>query len=268
MDDKWDVLVEGSWLHFQRSWTGFRVYSIRFVSTPAGWTIAEAVVTGDHRKYKANPPPMESVMIEWLVQGVLLADWETKPSPFSDYEPMPPVLPRSIWIEPGWLLAGLYPGDLNPEMAKAKLDRLRSAGVAHIIDLTGPKERGSNGKQLVPYSEYANSIGFSVRRVPLSATGIPDVNLLRDALDEIEQALGAGRPTYVHDVSGRGRSCLVAGCWLLLSGQATNEDVLDLLSLSENGAVGSLRLPARSDYRHFLKTTRDFYSPALEPKPS
>jgi len=104
--------------------------------------------------------------------------------------------------------------------------------------------------------------------VPLPSTGIPDVNLLRDVLDEIEQALGAGRPTYVHDVSGRGRSCLAAGCWLLSSGQAKNEDVLDLLSLPENGVVGSLRLPDRSDYRHFLKTTRDFYPTTSEPRPS
>jgi hypothetical protein len=268
MDDRWDVFVEGAWVHFQRSWTSFRVYSIRFISTAAGWTIAEAVVTGDHRKYHPNPPHMETAIIEWLVQGVLLGQWETEQSPFSGGESIPAPLPRSIWIEPGWFLAGLYPGDLNPEIAQAKLDRLRSAGVAHIIDLTSPKERGSNGKQLVPYSEYARSKGFSLRRVPLSTTGIPSVNLLRDALDEIEQALEAGRPTYVHDLSGRGRSGLVAGCWLLWSGQAKNEDILDRLRLPENGAQGSLQLPDRSDYRNFLKTTRDFNPTTPEPKPS
>lgn len=94
------------------------------------------------------------------------------------------------------------------------------------------------------------------------------MNLLRDALDEIEQALEAGSPTYVHDLSGRGRSVLVAGCWLLWSGQAKNEDVLDRLRLPENGTQGSLQLPDRSDYRNFLKTTRDLYPTTPEPKPS
>jgi hypothetical protein len=268
MDDRWDVFVDGAWLHFQRSWTGFRVYSVRFVSTATGWTIAEAVVTGDHRKYQASPPPKETAIIEWLVEGVLLGNWDAEASPFSADEPTSAPLQRSIWIEPGWLLAGFYPGDLNPEVSNAKLDVLQSAGIRHIIDLTRPEEHGSNGKPLIPYSEQARSKGFSLRRVPLRSTGIPDVYLLRDALDEIEQALAAGRPTYVHDLSGRGRSLLVAGCWLLWSGQAKNDDVLERLTVPENGAMVGLQLPERSDYRNFLKTTHDFDPTTPEPKPS
>src|ERR1700674_4005023 len=80
-DDKWDVLVDGAWVHFQRSWTGMRVFSLRFTSSENGWMIAEAIVTGDRLNYMAIPPRAETLMIDWLVNGVLLGDW-AKPSPF------------------------------------------------------------------------------------------------------------------------------------------------------------------------------------------
>jgi len=60
--------------------------------------------------------------------------------------PPTPPLPSTYWPAPGRLLAGEYPGSLDPEQATTKLRTLQQAGVTAFTDLTSPADH------LIPYA--------------------------------------------------------------------------------------------------------------------
>ena len=65
----------------------------------------------------------------------------------------PPVLPfnRAYWAISGRLLAGCYPGNLDPEEARSKLQGLIGCGVSRIISLMEANEVGLGGKPFLDY---------------------------------------------------------------------------------------------------------------------
>ena len=112
---------------------------------------------------------------------------------------MNPPIERSYWVEPGRLLAGVYPGDLDPAMARDKVRRLLEAGVTHFLDLT---EEG----ELDPYDALLPQDGRVLhQRMPIRDVSVPTPEHLRAILDTLDRALNAGHVVYVH-CWGRGRA--------------------------------------------------------------
>jgi hypothetical protein len=65
---------------------------------------------------------------------------------------------RSYRVVPGKLLAGCYPGDINPEEARRKLKGIIGDGIRRLINLMQEGETDRNGMLFAPYEPIARSI--------------------------------------------------------------------------------------------------------------
>ena len=113
----------------------------------------------------------------------------------------PPPTPNSYWVEPGRLLAGAYPRELEP---------FHEAGVTAYLDLTE--------------GEY----------------GIPDLTCpsretMTRILDRIDELLAAGEVVYVHCLGGIGRTGTVVGCYLVRRGLSGPEALDTVTGLRGEG---------------------------------
>jgi ADP-ribosyl-[dinitrogen reductase] hydrolase len=120
------------------------------------------------------------------------------------------------WVVPGKFLAGEYPGSIDDEEAKKRIDSLLRFGVSHFIDLTGEEDN------LKPYAHLLggqrNGVRFS--RFPLPDVQVPASKKDTSAiLDTIDQAIQGGRMVYLHCWGGVGRTGLIVGCWLARHGR-------------------------------------------------
>ena len=139
-------------------------------------------------------------------------------------------IPNSYWLADGQLLAGEYPGDRDPAIAREKLTRLLDAGITCFIDLT---ESG----ELRPYEQLLNDEsmlrGTTVRYVrrPIRDLCVPSASEMQAILDEIDRSLAAGTRTYVHCWGGVGRTGTVVGCHLVRCGQSGVEALREVARL-------------------------------------
>src|SRR5687768_4316212 len=70
MDEKWDVLVEGSVVFLYRSWTGYGIFEATFArADEGGWRITEAVVERDQERYRSDDDGYDCVMLERLLRA-------------------------------------------------------------------------------------------------------------------------------------------------------------------------------------------------------
>jgi hypothetical protein len=73
MEDKWDVFVFGTDVHFQRSWTGHAIYDCRFGRIDGAWRIVDVLVCGDESIYTGAPSEAgEAIRLESLIRNVLV----------------------------------------------------------------------------------------------------------------------------------------------------------------------------------------------------
>lgn len=141
-------------------------------------------------------------------------------------------IPNAYWVLPGQLLAGEYPGSLDPELRQRRLHQFLQAGVSFFLDLT---EEG----ELIPYKpilqEQAWAIGLPCppvhRRMPIPDFGVPTIPEMRLILGVIDDALSAGHTVYVHCWGGTGRTGTVVGCYLVQQGLNGAESLQRLSSL-------------------------------------
>lgn len=97
----------------------------------------------------------------------------------------------SYWVSPGRLLAGEYPGALDPEEAQLKLAKLVGAGFTVIVDLTEEDEG------LEPYDEVLAE-GIRWARLPVRDLSVPTTEEMTRILDTIDEALEGGELVCVH----------------------------------------------------------------------
>ena len=138
--------------------------------------------------------------------------------------PYPTPYPRSYWVIPGRLLAGVFPGDKDAVAARDKLKALFDAGIRCIVNLMEPDERDYAGAPFVDYGPLFEAIAASrgqkiaCLRFAVPDLGVPDSDTMRRILDAIDTALAARRPVYVHCWGGIGRTGTVVGCFLVRHG--------------------------------------------------
>lgn len=145
----------------------------------------------------------------------------------------PGPIPGSYWVVPGRLLAGEYPGAAEEESARAKLDRIREAGVDLFLDLT---EEGEYG--LMPYEPFL--AGLAYVRLAVRDLACPTVDEMIHILDTIDAAIDAGQTPYVHCYAGVGRTGTVVGCYLVRHGLPA-QDALSSIAAWRRGTPNSDR---------------------------
>jgi hypothetical protein len=125
------------------------------------------------------------------------------------------MIPQHYPIEAGKLYGGEYPGDLDPDVARAKLRSLITLGIRTFVDLTAPADR------MAPYDELLVELeteaGSPLRRIslPIADMGIPEAGEAMDLiLKSIRDSSSQAPAVYVHCWGGIGRTGTVVGCWL------------------------------------------------------
>ena len=160
------------------------------------------------------------------------------PSTDADRHDHPVVpFPRSWWVQPPVLLAGCYPGDLDPTAARGKLLALLDAGIRTVISLQPPEETNADGRRFAPYEplleQLAAARGTEVTciRHPITDCGVPRSSEMAAILDDIDTSIADARPVYVHCWGGHGRTGTVVGCWLVRHGHSGNEALANVTAL-------------------------------------
>jgi hypothetical protein len=109
------------------------------------------------------------------------------------------------------LLAGAYPGSLDPAEAMRRVRQLARHGVTVFLDLTHPAD---------PLESYERWLGPRERRLshPIVDMGTTTIPHMTRILDDLDAAIDSGGAAYVHCWGGRGRTGTVVGCWLVRHG--------------------------------------------------
>lgn len=130
---------------------------------------------------------------------------------------MKPPFPDSYWLEPGRIVCGEYPRDIDDPDDHESLRALLDAGVRLFIDLT---EEG----ELKPYwaivGVVARELGIDPATLEHRRFAIRDASVprsegdMRSILRALRSARHRGLISYIHCLGGRGRTGTVAGCML------------------------------------------------------
>lgn len=140
---------------------------------------------------------------------------------------------RSYWAVPGQLLAGCYPGDVDPETMTAKLAGLIRLQVSLVLSLM---EEGEPDHSRHPFIDYQSPLlkmagragqPIKFRRFPIRDMSIPTAAEMREILDVLHAETQAGGVAYVHCWGGKGRTATVVGCYLLETERENRRTVLE-----------------------------------------
>jgi protein tyrosine/serine phosphatase len=137
---------------------------------------------------------------------------------------------------------------------------LLKVGVRQVINLTEPTEKNWNGIPLLDYEPELKGLACQqnaevvCRRHMIRDLDVPTVASMKAILDDIDQAVQAGRPVYVHCWGGRGRTALVVGCFLARHGMATGDMALNMIRyLRRTDAKAETEAPETQDQKDFVR---------------
>jgi hypothetical protein len=136
-------------------------------------------------------------------------------------EPSSTPFQRSYWAIPGRLLAGCYPGDLDPSAAGQKRVALLEAGITDFVSLMEANETDHSGDPFIDYwpslereaKERRRRVAF--HRFPILDGKVPTFDEMRATLAVLDALLAHGRSIYLHCWGGRGRTGTVIASWLI-----------------------------------------------------
>ena len=89
MDDRWFIYWHNDELYFHRSWTGFCIYIVRFVTEGNAcnaYRMIEADLNRDTEQYSETSDAHDAKLISWLIDVVLLEKSAEFPSDESGSE--------------------------------------------------------------------------------------------------------------------------------------------------------------------------------------
>src|ERR1700722_2599904 len=81
MEDKWFIYFDEPWLYFHRSWTGARIYAVRFESSAAGASAVESWVSRDSTQYRETRTDYDRLVVRFLIDAFLLGKRVSFPVP-------------------------------------------------------------------------------------------------------------------------------------------------------------------------------------------
>lgn len=159
----------------------------------------------------------------------------------------------AFWVDPGAVMAGPYPGAMDPDEARRDIGGLLDAGVRTFIDLT------DRGDRLDPYIEVAEELagesGYDVDRrpFPIVDLSIPSPELMRAILDAVGAAAARGRIPYIHCWGGVGRTGTVIGCLLIEDGVPADEVMGRIAGMRRRTLRAGRRAPETAEQRRFIR---------------
>lgn len=131
---------------------------------------------------------------------------------------------ESYWVEESRFLAGEYPGSSDIETARRNMDAFLAIGINTFIDLTQAHELVSYRSVLMEQAQFQGGNAY-YHRFAIRDHSVPSVEIMRNILNTIDEALNNGNGVYVHCWGGVGRTGITVGCYLVRHG-STNEESL------------------------------------------
>jgi hypothetical protein len=179
-------------------------------------------------------------------------------------------IPESYWVEPGRFLAGEYPGYLQDEQVRQRIDAFLDLGIDTFIDLTDPDELPSYLPVLKEQAGYYD-IDIHYKRFTIIDHTLPTIKTMQAILDEIDAALAAGRKVYVHCWGGIGRTGTTVGCYLVRHGHTGQQALAQLAEWWRDvpkSCIWSHTPETQHQMEFILNWGDDLPSPTLTPDPS
>lgn len=137
-------------------------------------------------------------------------------------------IPESYWVEPGYFLAGEYPGHPLINHTESRLIAFLQAGFDTFINLTQEGELEPYQPLLAKLSNEYYGKKIACLRFPIGDYGLPADVEMKIILNTIDAELQTGHKIYLHCWGGVGRTGTVVGCYLVHRG-STGEQALHLL---------------------------------------
>ncbi len=126
------------------------------------------------------------------------------------------------WVEPGLVARGE-----QPTLVADSFDALRDRGIATVLSLRPDREppprvnrRGWLEYAVADEQQLAEASGLRFRHAPLTDFAAPSPDEIAAGIAELDAAVDAAPPVYVHCRAGVGRATLVSGPWSVSRGRS------------------------------------------------
>jgi protein tyrosine/serine phosphatase len=161
----------------------------------------------------------------------------------------------TYWVSPHQLLAGEYPGEVEPELTKKRLQGLLAAGIRTFIDLTEVGEAIPSYRSVLRRLSEEDSLQTAYANIPIEDGGVPSHCTMRCILDVIDRCIADESPVFVHCWAGLGRTGTVVGCYLKRHGITEDSDVMQKLSQLRKDLTNSRKTSPQTNEQIRMVTT-------------
>lgn len=175
-------------------------------------------------------------------------------------QPPPPPYPIAYWVIPGRLLAAEYPLSL-PDSGqyeyqrhladRQRLGNLLELDITHFVDLTEDGEWPAYWPLLLEVAGDRSST-LTHRRFPIVDHSTAPADTINRALDDLEEALNAGRNVLVHCKAGIGRTATIIGTYLIRQG-LTGPQALDRIAELRAAVPDPRPAPLKENQRELIR---------------